>query len=189
MAEDINSLIIVGRLTRDAELKYTAAGQALSAFAVAVNRKVKRGDAWEEEGNFFDVVYWGRGAEAVNQYLLKGKQIAIDGSLKQDRWQDSEGNNRSKVVISADNVQLLGGQSQNGHAPIAGTGQAYQRNSKGAGADNEAIHSNVVNQGGLPPSGPPAPQSAPRASAAARFSTPEPQPDYVDDGFADDIPF
>jgi len=175
MAADVNSLVIVGRLTRDAELKYTAAGQPLSTFAVAVNRKVKRGDAWEEEGNFFDVVYWGRGAEAVNQYLLKGKQIAIEGSLKQNRWQDAEGQPRSKVVIEANTVQLLGGQSQNGHAPIAGTGQT--RNGYSAP------------QGGRPPMGISAQQQAPRASEALRYSTPEPQTDYVDDGFADDIPF
>lgn len=176
MAADVNSLVIVGRLTRDAELKYTASGQALATFAVAVNRKVKRGDAWEEEGNFFDVVYWGRGAEAVNQYLLKGKQIAIEGSLKQDRWQDAEGQPRSKVVIEANTVQLLGGQSQNGHAPIAGTGQGNQ------GGYGRAA-------GSRPPTGISAQQQAPRASEAMRYSTPEPQSDCVDDGFADDIPF
>lgn len=175
MAEDVNSLVIVGRLTRDAELKYTAAGQPFTTFAVAVNRRVKRGDSWEEEGNYFDVVYWGRGAEAVNQYLLKGKQIAIEGALKQDRWQDAEGQPRSKVVIEANTVQLLGGQSQNGHAPIAGTGQTQS----GYRAP----------QGSRPPTGISAQQQAPRTSAALRHSTPEPQPDYVDDGFADDIPF
>lgn len=105
---DINRVILVGRLTRDAELKYTATGQAVCKFSVAVNRRRKNGDQWEDEANFFDVVLWGRQGESLNQYLQKGKLIGIDGELRQDRWQQ-DGQNRSKVEIVAGNIQLLGG--------------------------------------------------------------------------------
>ncbi len=105
---DVNHVILIGRLTRDAELKYTAGGQAVCKFALAVNRRRKQGDAYIEEANFFDVVLWGRSGEAINQYLVKGKQVAVEGELRQDRW-EQDGQNRSKVEIMAINVQLLGG--------------------------------------------------------------------------------
>jgi single-strand DNA-binding protein len=105
---DINRVVLVGRLTRDAELKYTAGGQAVCKFSVAINRRKKNGEQWVDEANFFDVVVWGRQAESVNQYLVKGKQVGIDGELRQDRW-EQDGQNRSKVEVVAGNVQLLGG--------------------------------------------------------------------------------
>jgi len=108
MAEDINRVVLIGRLTRDAELKSIASGQAVTKFSVAVNRRKKNGDQWEDEASFFDVVLWGRQGEILHQYLLKGKQVCIDGELRQDRWQQ-DGQNRSKVEIVASNVQLLGG--------------------------------------------------------------------------------
>jgi single-strand DNA-binding protein len=105
---DINRVTLVGRLTRDSELKYTASGQAVCKFSVAVNRRRKNGDQWEDEANYFDIVLWGRQGESLNQYLLKGKAVGIDGELRQDRWQQ-DGQNRSKVEIVASNIQLLGG--------------------------------------------------------------------------------
>ena len=105
---DINRVVLVGRLTRDAELKYTAGGQAVCKFSVAVNRRRKNGDQWEDEANYFDVVLWGRQGESLNQYLVKGKAVGIDGELRQDRWQQ-DGQNRSRVEIVANNIQLLGG--------------------------------------------------------------------------------
>jgi single-strand DNA-binding protein len=112
---DVNHVILIGRLTRDAELKYTAGGQAVCKFSLAVNRRRKNGDQWIEEANFFDVVLWGRSGEAINQYLVKGKQIAVEGELRQDRW-EQDGQNRSKVEIMANNVQLLGGGGGGGNA-------------------------------------------------------------------------
>jgi len=105
---DINHVVLVGRLTRDAELKYTAGGQAVCKFSIAINRRRKNGDQWEDEANYFDIVLWGRQAEALNQYLLKGKPVGVEGELRQDRWQQ-DGQNRSKVEIVASNIQLLGG--------------------------------------------------------------------------------
>jgi single-strand DNA-binding protein len=105
---DVNCVTIIGRLTRDAELKYTAGGQAVCKFSIAVNRRKKSGDQWVDEASFFDVTAWGKTGEALNQYLVKGKQIAVEGELRQDRW-EQDGKNRSKVEIMANNVQLLGG--------------------------------------------------------------------------------
>lgn len=118
---DINSLLIIGRLTRDAELKFTASGQAITSFSIAVNRSVKKGDGWTDEASFFDCVLWGKTGEAISQYLTKGKQIAVSGSLRQERWTDKDGSNRSKVVMNAETVQLLGsGSDKAGHGDTQG---------------------------------------------------------------------
>lgn len=105
---DINSVILIGRITRDAELRYTASGAALSNFSIAVNRRVKKGDQWADEASFFELTLFGKTAENLNKYLLKGGQVAVQGSLKQDRW-EKDGQKHSKVGIFVENVQLLGG--------------------------------------------------------------------------------
>lgn len=108
MAQDVNHVILIGRLTRDAEMKYTSGGMAVCRFSIAVNRRAKEGDSWVDEANFFDIVVWGKTAEALNQYLVKGKQVAVKGELHQNRW-EQDGKARSKVEINAETVQLLGG--------------------------------------------------------------------------------
>ena len=105
---DINNVVIVGRLTRDAELKYTTGGTAVSKLGIAVNKRKKQGDEWKEEASFFDVTLWGKMAEGLYTYLVKGKQVAVEGELEQERW-EKDGQNHSKVTITASNVQLLGG--------------------------------------------------------------------------------
>ena len=105
---DLNSVVLIGRLTRDATLTYTSGGMAIGKFSLAVNRKKKSGDQWVEEASFFDVTCFGKTAENLAQYMKKGKQVGVDGSLKQERW-ESEGQSRSKIVIIAENIQLLGG--------------------------------------------------------------------------------
>lgn len=105
---DVNHVVLLGRLTREAELKYTSSGQAVCKFSIAVNRRKKNGDQWEDEANFFDIVVWGRQGESLHPYLVKGKMVAVDGELRQDRWQQ-DGQNRSKVEIVANFLQLLGG--------------------------------------------------------------------------------
>ena len=107
---DLNSVLLIGRLTRDAELAYSQGGSAVVTFSIASNRSVKRGDQWEEEASFFDIVYFGKPAEGLRPYLTKGKQVGIAAHLKQDRWTDREtGKGRSKISIVADGIQLLGG--------------------------------------------------------------------------------
>lgn len=123
---DVNIVVIVGRLTRDAELKYTPTGMPVLSFSVAVNRRVKKNETWIEEACFFDVSYFGKGAEAINQYMTKGKQVAINGELRQDRW-EKDGQARSKISIVANNVQLLGGgQGQGNYAPSQPRENSYK---------------------------------------------------------------
>ena len=106
---DINHVILIGRLGRDAELSHTNSGLAFSKFSICVNKSKKNqaSGAYEQEPNWFDCTYWGKGAEAVHQYLSKGKLIGIDGELRQNCW-EKDGQSRSKVEIIVNNVQLLG---------------------------------------------------------------------------------
>lgn len=120
-SSDINSVVIVGRLTRDVELKYMNNGNAVASMSIAVNRSKKEGDQWVSEAHFFDVSYFGKGAEAVKPYLTKGKQVAVQGSLRQNRW-EKDGQKQSRISIVADNVQLLGGKSD-GNSDGTGYGQ------------------------------------------------------------------
>lgn len=116
MASDVNSVILIGNLTRDIEVSYLQSGTAVGNLSIAVNRSVKRGDKWEDEASFFDVTLFGKSAETLKQYLTKGKKIAVQGSLRQERWQDKEtGKTRSRVSVIADNIQLLGGNPNGGH--------------------------------------------------------------------------
>jgi single-strand DNA-binding protein len=127
MAGSINHVVLVGNLTRNAELKYTNSGMAISTFAIAVNMRRKKDEQWVDEAHFFDIEYFGKAAEAVNQYLVKGKQVGVEGSLRQDRW-EKDGQARSKVKITASNLMLLGGRPQSpagtGPAPSGGPGPA-----------------------------------------------------------------
>ena len=116
MAQDIMKVVGIARLTRDAELKYLGTGTAVLKFSIAVNSRKKQSDEWVDEASFYDCVFYGKGGESISTYMVKGKQIAIEGRLHQARW-ESDGQNRSKVEIVIDNVQLLGG----------GEGQSAQR--------------------------------------------------------------
>lgn len=127
---DINHVVLVGRLTRNAELKYTNSGAAVSKFSIAINQRRKKDDQWVDESHFFDIVLWGKSAEAINQYLVKGKQVGVEGQLRQNRW-EQEGQPRSKVEIFATNVMLLGGGGGGGARPAGQAGLEP----RGAGGD------------------------------------------------------
>ena len=120
MAVDINVVVLVGRLTRDCELKSTPQGTSVCRFSIAVNRRKRTGDRWEDEVSYFDVVLWGKSAETLKPYLQKGRQVSIEGELRQNRW-DQEGKTVSKVEVVANNVQLLGGGNQGAPAPVGGS--------------------------------------------------------------------
>ncbi len=114
---DINNVVIVGRLTRDAETRYSQASNiAICSFSIAVNRSFSK-ERRDRDVSFFDVLIFGKTAEAIGKYLQKGKQIGIEGYLQQNRWEDQNGQKRSKVEIIANQVQFLssGGQQQSGY--------------------------------------------------------------------------
>ena len=128
---DLNHVIEIGRLTRDIserDFGYTTGGTARLNLSIAVNRSVKKNGAWTDSVSYFDVTVWGKTAENIKAYLHKGKQIAIDGYLDQQRW-EKDGQKYSKVCIIADNVQLLGGKNEG--APQ----QAQGYNDAGSGDD------------------------------------------------------
>ena len=106
MAVDINVVVLVGRLTRDCELKSTPQGTSVCRFSIAVNRRKRTGDRWEDEVSYFDVVLWGKSADTLKPYLQKGRQVSIEGELRQNRW-EQDGKTNSKVEVVANNVQLL----------------------------------------------------------------------------------
>ncbi|RME89594.1 MAG: single-stranded DNA-binding protein [Candidatus Hydrogenedentota bacterium] len=108
MATDLNRVVLVGRLTRDPELRSTPNGTMVCKIGIAVNRTIWRKEGEKEEkAYFFDCVAFGRQAEVINQYLRKGRRIGIDGYLTQNSWEDANGNRRSKVEITIENFQFL----------------------------------------------------------------------------------
>jgi single-strand DNA-binding protein len=130
MAADINSVVMVGRLTRDAELRYAQTGTAIVKFSLAQTHRKKSGENWVDESHFFDITMMGRGAESVHKYLTKGKQVAIQGELRQNRW-EQDGQPRSKVEVFAFSLQLLGGGAPGGN-------QGSNFNQTGTSQDNQA---------------------------------------------------
>jgi single-strand DNA-binding protein len=133
MATDLNQVVLIGRLTRDLgsderSFGYLPSGMARANVSIAVNRSRKNGDQWVDEVSYFDVTIWGKTAENLKPYLTKGKQIAVEGYLKQDRWDDKNtGQKMSKVVIVANTVQLLGGRSD-GSSNVASANAGYANN-------------------------------------------------------------
>lgn len=125
MATDLNVVAVTGRLTREAELKYSNGGMAFAKFSIAVNRRTKKGDQWVDDASFFDCTLFGKSAESLNSYLTKGQQVAINGSLVQERW-EQDGQNRSRVCIIVNTLTLIGGKNES-HEQAKPAQQSYQR--------------------------------------------------------------
>lgn len=112
---DVNKVVLIGRTTHEIDERsfvYTTGGTARLNISIAVNRREKRNGEWADRVSYFDVTIWGKRAENIKPYLTKGKQIAVEGYLDQQRW-EKDGQKYSKVCIIADNVQLLSG-NENG---------------------------------------------------------------------------
>ena len=107
MSNDLNNVVLTGRITRDVELRLTTSGTAIASFSLAVNEGMKRDGQWEEKANFFDIALWGKQAENLSRFLTKGKRVTVQGRLRQHTWLSPEGINRSKVVVNANFLQLL----------------------------------------------------------------------------------
>ena len=110
---NINKVFIAGRLTRDPELRYTPNNTAVCEIGLAVNRKYKTpGGETKEETTFVDCTAWGRTAEVINEYVRKGDPLHVEGRIREDKWEDKDGNNRSKLKVVVESIQLLGGKPQ-----------------------------------------------------------------------------
>lgn len=101
----LNKAILMGRLTRDPELKYTQSNLPVVQFAVAVERNYS-GNGGERQTDFINIVAWRKTAEFVSQWFTKGMMIIVTGSIQSRRWQDKNGNNRTSVEVVADEVQF-----------------------------------------------------------------------------------
>lgn len=106
--KDINTVTLTGRLTREMEIKYTPSGAPVGKFSLAVNRNKKKGDKWVDEASFFECALFGKSAESLAQYLIKGKQVAISGEMRQERWTSQDGQNQSRVVVVISSISLMG---------------------------------------------------------------------------------
>jgi single-strand DNA-binding protein len=102
---DINKVILIGRLTKDPELKYTPDGVPVVTLRIAVNRPPNRDGV--READFFNIVVWRKLAEICSEYLKKGRLIALDGRLRMRNWTTNEGQQRSTVEVVAQNIQFL----------------------------------------------------------------------------------
>jgi len=110
--KDINIVSLTGRLTREMEIKYTPSGTVVGKFSLAVNRNKKRGDKWVDEASFFECAYFGKAAESLAQYMVKGKQVAISGEMRQERWTSQDGQNQSRVVVVVSALSLMGSKEE-----------------------------------------------------------------------------
>jgi len=110
MAKGLNKVMLIGRLGQDPEMRYTPSGKPLTKFQVAVNRSwTSANNEKKTETEWFTIVSWGKLAEICNQYLVKGKQVYIEGRLHTRQWQDEEGANHSAVEVIAQEMIMLGG--------------------------------------------------------------------------------
>ena len=109
----MNKVILLGRLVRDIELRYTQNGAAIGSSSIAVTRKYTLNGEKREETCFIDLTFFGKQAEVSNQYLQKGSKLLVEGRLKFDQWQDSNGQNRSKHSVAVEVMEMLGDAKQN----------------------------------------------------------------------------
>jgi single-strand DNA-binding protein len=115
-----STVTLIGNVTRDPELRYTASGQAIATFGLAVNRRWqnRQSQAWEETTSFFDIVCWADLGVNVSDSLGKGDRVIVSGRLEQRSWETQDGEKRSKIEVVADEV----GPSVRGYGPGGGQG-------------------------------------------------------------------
>lgn len=151
----VNKVILVGRLGRDPETRYTSGGQAVANFSIATDETYKdRNGERQKRTEWHKIVVWGKQAEIAQQYLKKGSLLFLEGRIQSREWQDKEGQKRTSFEIVATNFRMLGGRSD-GAAAGAGAGasgagpsrQADDFNGHPAGSADEVF-------GGGSPAGP-----------------------------------
>ncbi len=122
--QDTNTVVVTGRLTRDAETRTLAAsGTSVTDLRVAFTSREKRGDQWEDRSNFVDVTLWGR--EGLIQYLVKGQQLTVTGRLRFEEWETDNGGKRNTLKVVAQDIQLM---SSRGEGTQQGPPQARPSN-------------------------------------------------------------
>lgn len=102
-----SSVVIAGNMVRDPAMKYLSNGTALCEFGIAVNKRRTKDGEKIEEVSYFDIVCFGKTAEVAGQYLVKGKPVAVEGELQQQRWETQDGQKRSKIQVIANRFHFL----------------------------------------------------------------------------------
>ena len=108
----MNSINIIGRLTKEVELRRTQSGKAVATYSLAVKRPRSK-----EDTDFINCVTWEKAAEYLSQYGHKGDVVAVNGSLQSRKWEDKNGNKRTEWEVVTDSVELLSGKKEEGNAP------------------------------------------------------------------------
>ena len=109
MANDLNHAVLIGRLVSDPQLRYAKSGTAVASFTLANNKSYSTGGEKKDQVSYFDCVAWSKLGEIMAEYCQKGKMIAVEGRLSQRRWDDQDGNKKSKIEIVVENFQFLSG--------------------------------------------------------------------------------
>jgi single-strand DNA-binding protein len=132
----VNKVILVGRLGRDPETRYTGGGQAVANFSIATDEsyKDKNGER-QKRTEWHKIVVWGKQAEIAQQYLKKGSLIFIEGRIQSREWQDKEGQKRTSFEIVASNFRMLGGRAD---SAAAGAGGGASRGGGGGDFDDQS---------------------------------------------------
>ena len=115
MPADLNRVTLVGRLTRDPEMRHTAGGDAICSIRLAVSSRARdEGGNWGDRSNYFDVTVFGRQAETASTYLAKGRRIGVDGRLSWREWQTQDGSKRQSVEVIANDLFFLDSRGEGG---------------------------------------------------------------------------
>lgn len=145
----LNKVFIMGRLTRDPELRRTQQGTAVASFSLAVDRDYKAKGA-EKETDFIDIVAWRNTAEFVSKYFSKGRMAVVEGRLQVRSYTDKEGNNRRAAEVVADNI-YFGDSKKDGNSGNGNYGAAdYGGGSEGGSYENGDFHEVSEEEGELP---------------------------------------
>lgn len=143
MAKDLNHVVLIGRLVRDPETRYTSSNVAVTKFSIANNDSYMKDGQRQEIVSYFDVNVWGNQAVNCEKYLKMGNQVAVEGYLRQNRWKDqATGQTRSKVEITASSVQFLTPPSGNNN--VRDNQANYSNQQQGR---NENVNNNYQNNG------------------------------------------
>ena len=149
----VNRVILVGRLGRDPETRYTGSGQAVANFSVATDESYKdRNGERQKRTEWHKIVVWGKQAEIAQQYLKKGSLIFIEGRIQSREWQDKEGQKRTSFEIVANNFRMLGGRAES--AAAAGGGEMGGGASRGGDLEPAAPAEESYGGGGGQTGGP-----------------------------------
>ena len=112
---NFNKVILAGNLTRDPQLSYTPSQTAVCEFGMAVNRRYKGADGQQRDDVcFVDCQAWGKTGEIINQYMTKGRPLLVEGRLTYESWENKDGQKRSRLRVTVENFQFLGGQKDDG---------------------------------------------------------------------------